>query len=295
MWKIKKDNFVYKEENWKPLIYDKTRILIESKKYLISSHGRVYNKLSDIYPSIRSNREYRIVTLHEAELNVLKVTYRIHRLVALAFIPNPNKLPQVNHKSGYKDLNLSFKLEWSTGPDNIRHALIHKLRTSYFTIDQVHEICKLMEIPNWTFSSIIRHFDLEKDIKHNLYKLAIIHIYHKKAYLNISSQYKIVRHSNPKSKKVLYKIVHEICKLMEIPTWTYNSITLYIKNKYNYSIPITSIRAIYEKRTFTYISKNYNILKHAKSFSLYSLDLVHDVCKLMEIPNWSYNSIILYI
>jgi hypothetical protein len=46
----------------------------------------------------------------------------VHRLLAIAFIPNPLALPEVNHKNGIKgDFSLG-NLEWITHRDNIRHA-----------------------------------------------------------------------------------------------------------------------------------------------------------------------------
>ena len=74
---------------------------------------------------------YRQVSLHK---NGIPKTYKIHRLVAMAFIPNPENKYAVNHISGDKEDNSLFNLEWNTSSENQLHAYAKKLRNPSFAM-----------------------------------------------------------------------------------------------------------------------------------------------------------------
>lgn len=66
----------------------------------------------------------RIVLMKEG----VKTKYQAHRLVALAFIPNPDNKPFINHIDGNKSNNNADNLEWCTASENVTHADITGLR-----------------------------------------------------------------------------------------------------------------------------------------------------------------------
>ena len=92
--------------------------------YQISSFGRVKSfkrKNSRILKPFFNKDGYLNVELRDSTSNKRKII-SIHRLVALAFIPNPLNKPQVNHIDEIKTNNNILNLEWVTQKENMNHG-----------------------------------------------------------------------------------------------------------------------------------------------------------------------------
>lgn len=110
-------------------------------KYTVTSDGQVWSNVRAKYLTQESFKGYLRVGLTTDEGSLKH--FFVHRLVALAFIPNPEDKPQVNHKDGNKLHNAVTNLEWSTCKENIDHAFETNLRTPYkkYSDEVIHDIC----------------------------------------------------------------------------------------------------------------------------------------------------------
>lgn len=88
-------------------------------QYAITDNGEVWSyKRKKFLKQFISNNGYMRVSLwRDGEGK----NYRGHRLVAEAFIPNPDNLPEVNHKDWCRTNNRLENLEWCDSQYNLRH------------------------------------------------------------------------------------------------------------------------------------------------------------------------------
>ncbi len=96
------------------------KIIEEFPKYEICKKGKIRNiKTCRIWVSKCDKYGYPVQTLYKDKKRKTKT---VHRLVALAFIPNPKNKPEINHKNGIKTDNKVSNLEWMSHKENIQHA-----------------------------------------------------------------------------------------------------------------------------------------------------------------------------
>lgn len=88
--------------------------------YRISSKGDIFSIRSDRQmKTLQNSRGYVCCNLDNGSGGRNSV---VHRLVAMAFIPNPHSKPYVNHINGIKTDNRVENLEWCTHAENMQHA-----------------------------------------------------------------------------------------------------------------------------------------------------------------------------
>ena len=118
--------------------------------YFISNFGRVFSKKSNKVMKNRvvSKNGYQQITLDNSQLLV-------HRLVAQAFIPNPNNLPCVNHKDENPGNNDVRNLEWCTYKYNSNYGT-NPIRHSKKMLDRYNND------PDWKSDCIKRLAEIQK-------------------------------------------------------------------------------------------------------------------------------------
>ena len=125
------------QEVWKSL-----KGIVEcGDNYEVSTFGNVRNsKKNKIMKTDITTRGYhRLMISHKGKTK----KYFVHKLVALAFIPNPENKPEVNHIDAVKGNNRVDNLEWNTRKENVAHASKNGLYKTF--LGESHGLTRLTE------------------------------------------------------------------------------------------------------------------------------------------------------
>ena len=263
-------------EEWKTVYIND-----EPTRYQISNYGdlKIDGASVKTYSSNKHDetRSYRMIFLYHNGNSYFRT---IHRLVAIAFIPNPENKPQVNHIDGNKSNNHEDNLEWVTQQENMAHAVATGLLNNsgmnnpnnVYTDYQIHTVCKMLEDKKNSLTDIEEKTGVSKDV--------IFHIRVNDLWKHISSDYEI-----PKVKLgEVYSEdqIHQVCKLLVDRKKTISDIEKIT------GVDKSTVADIASKRRWSKISSKYNfpssfIRKGEDNHNnLHTEAQIRQVCKLLE-------------
>ena len=204
--------YLHHERNptWMPIVIDGVKTI-----YTIDEFGHVKNTHTNLIrnPTIGSNGYAHIGIRLYNNKTIRIVTCSIHRLVAEAFIPNPENKPQVNHINGIKTCNWVGNLEWVTAKENSKHAFDNGLHVgmpgvnnpvAIYSEDQIREVCRLLEEAKLTKEAISKKTGVSRG--------TITGIAIGKRWNTISKDYNISFVSKPRRPKSEMEIVQSLLK-----------------------------------------------------------------------------------
>lgn len=256
--------FDYKNEDikWKKIYW----LNGEETKYSIANIGLVRNDERNrlLKNRIRDDGYISVVLTNHGKQR----EFLLHRLVATAFIPNPENKPEVNHINGVKSCNYDYNLEWVTGCENIQHAYDtglnkgKKIRTGRTPEHVIRGICELLESgTDLSFVQIGEKFGVDRSV--------VMNIYHKLSHVDISENYDFSKYeiktdfskSGDLSEKTVYPdaLIHVICQMIDSGKYSLPEIAE--KTAVNYQ----TVRNVYYGTCRHSISSQYNFSKTDKN------------------------------
>lgn len=213
-------NTITSKKYWRPIIFDNeiwkdVTIPNVLPYYKVSNYGNLYSSNTDCLLDGKITDKGYIMVKLRTYTGYLEIY--LHRLVMLTFNPIPNpELYIVNHLDGIKSNDFYENLEWATQKRNVEHAFQTGLRGigensnhNIFTDEQVHRVCKCMEL-GYTSQQISQEV-FGRQLDQQLTTL-YVNIFSGKFWSHISSLYNI---KNYRKDNIFSEVeIHNICKML---------------------------------------------------------------------------------
>ncbi len=253
----------------------------EETKYSISNIGIVRNDKNGKLLKTNFSKGYERLNLTH---NGVHKQFFVHRLVAIAFIPNPDNKDEVNHINGIKSCNYDYNLEWIDRSENVIHAYKTGLMPDEFSEDikltkkQIKKICKLLEENELNQSEIARKVGCSRYSVYNILK--------KGFYSDISCNYNIDNYDvktnfskkGDKSERTKYpdKDIVKVCELIDSGNYELPEVAKIS------GVPYQTVRNVYYGTCRKDITKNYNFGKHKNPIYEKKKEQAIKVCELLN-------------
>jgi hypothetical protein len=146
------------------------KVIEEFPKYSVSRSGMIINNKTGRILKFIYRKKYFAVDLGRYNRR------SIARLVGLAFIPNPENKPEINHKDGNTHNNWDWNLEWSTRSENQSHAYKLGLQTKPENSGTPKKPVKVFNYKTGEFKSTessMREASIKYDVLYNSIRLVL--------------------------------------------------------------------------------------------------------------------------
>lgn len=234
-----------RDEHFKPIYIDGLKT-----EYVIGDKGTVFSvkRKKRLNPELNHGYERVVISM-----NGKKIHKRVHRLVAEAFLENPNNFPTVRHIDDNKRHNYVENLMWGLLKDNSADALNNGKymrgedhKNAVYTETDVRNVCKCLEDNELTADEIAKKCHVKKSL--------ITNIIHNNEWKEISDDYKISNYNKFKksgSRQLTKAQVIDVLTLLKE-----GIAPIEVSRRLN--IPVYTVRDINQQKVYKPIIKEFN-------------------------------------